>query len=380
MKINHVLRALLCIQQVSGRVAASDDTSLANVEDELPGESCSLSAKRSNIAGRVTEADLDDDCDEMLNELSDSDKGIDEADLAKLKLGDYSDIVCDLTLLSVVARFGNYNPPVLGRRDGANKNDCEKAREIVLANGRPLAEVFWVRVDNIDDENPGDLYGSIIATDVQGKEVIYKKARGDSEEIRPREQVFLTGPHRAISAAGAFTIDVDLTDKDRDASPDDQVSFGRASWTPSDRHNVLYEARITGEYGSATVAYVAMDKAAQADIEVILINGDEENPADIFGTITASTRFGQRHLFNKASNVHIEIRPGQKLPLQRSTLAVPMDDKLVFDVNVWDHDADWSPNDQVAKGKVELVPQVGLSIKRVVTGEFGKIQIRVTWS
>ncbi|KAM3447841.1 hypothetical protein MY3296_008361 [Beauveria thailandica] len=379
MKINHVLRALLCIQQVSGRVAASDDTSLANVEDELPGESCSLSAKRSNIAGRDTEADPDDDCDEMLNELSDSDKGIDEADLAKLKLGDYSDIVCDLMLLSVVARFGNYIPPVPGRRDGGT-NDCEKAREIVLANGRPLAEVFWVRVENIDDENPGDLYGSIIATDVEGKAEIYKKFRGDSEEIRPGQQVFLTGPHRAISAAGAFTIDVDLTDRDRDASPDDQVSFGQASWTPSDNHDILYETRITGKYGSATVAYVVMDKAAQADIEVILINGDEENPADIFGTITASTRFGQRRLFNKASDAHIELAPGQKFPLDRSTLAVPMDDKLVFDVNVWDHDADWSPNDQIAKGKVELVPQVGISIKQVVTGEFGKIQIRVTWS
>ncbi|OAA51398.1 hypothetical protein BBO_01345 [Beauveria brongniartii RCEF 3172] len=95
-----------------------------------------------------------------------------------------------------------------------------------------------------------------------------------------------------------------------------------------------------------------MNKAAQAEISVILINGDKETPADIFGTITASTKFSQRRLFKKADNAYIQLQPGQKFPLDRSTMVVLMDDDLVFDVNVLDHDSDWSPNDQVAKGRV----------------------------
>ncbi|KAM3498994.1 hypothetical protein MY10362_007726 [Beauveria mimosiformis] len=196
---------------------------------------------------------------------------------------------------------------------------------------------------------PGPLYFLLDATGCIHLDSI------NGSELLTRSPVIR--PNRSISAAGAFTIDLDLTDTDTDASPDDQVSFGQVSWTPGDDHHVIHEASIGGAFGHATIAYVVMNKAAQAEIS-----------------------FGERRLFNKADNAYIKLQPGQKFPLDRSTMVVPMDDNLVFDVNVWDHDADWSPNDQVATGRVVLAPQAETSTKQVVSGEFGQIQIRVTWS
>ncbi|OAQ97287.1 hypothetical protein LLEC1_00043 [Akanthomyces lecanii] len=247
-------------------------------------------------------------------------------------------------------------------------------------NGRELAEVFWVRIDNIDGEKPGDLYGSITATDDQGKQELYKKDRANYDSIQPGEKAFLIGPPRSISAAGGFTIDLSLSDKDSDPSPDDEVSYGKVSWKHGDAHDAVQETKVPGKYGEATVNYVVMSKAAQAQIDIVLINGDKEKPADIYGTILAATKFGQHQLFKKADSEHIDISPGQKFPLERSTMAVPMDGNLAFDVDVWDYDFDPSPNDQVAKENVELIPKIGTSSKKLVNGKYGQVEISVTWS
>jgi hypothetical protein len=83
-------------------------------------------------------------------------------------------------------------------------------------------------------------------------------------------------------------------------SPDDEVARGEINWNVYDFSNT-YETNhthmISGKDGSASVNYVVMSNAAQALVQVILINGDGENPTDFYGNITAGNVFGEIELF-----------------------------------------------------------------------------------
>ena len=69
---------------------------------------------------------------------------------------------------------------------------------------------------------------------------------------------------------------------------------------------------------------VKFSNNVQATISVKLINGDGEDPADVYGNI--SGRFGidsQFTLFNKSQSQYIEVRPGEFIPLERDEVVVP---------------------------------------------------------
>ena len=170
--------------------------------------------------------------------------------------------------------------------------------------GRTLLEVFWVRIERIDDENPGDLYGTIKAFDGLGSLDLYNRDRSNYESIRPGQNATLTGPSRSVLATDGFTLDLQLWDKDSDASPDDNVVNEKISWNPFDLGNKYDETisqRVDGTYGWATVHYIVLNNAAQALVEVILVNGDGEDPANVYGTITANNGFGEIDLFRRDS-------------------------------------------------------------------------------
>ena len=82
-------------------------------------------------------------------------------------------------------------------------------------------------------------------------------------------------------------IDFDLWDKDS-LTPGDEISRGQIAWNVYDHTNVYDKLRtdnISGKYGSAALNYVVMSNAAEALVEVVLINGDGENPANVYGRI-----------------------------------------------------------------------------------------------
>ncbi|KMT11884.1 hypothetical protein BVRB_5g104550 [Beta vulgaris subsp. vulgaris] len=66
---------------------------------------------------------------------------------------------------------------------------------------------------------------------------------------------------------------------------------------------------------------VKFSNNVQATISV-LINGDGEDPGDVYGNI--SGRFGinsQFILFNKSQSEYIEVRPEEFIPLERDEMA-----------------------------------------------------------
>ncbi|EFZ04527.2 Ribosome-inactivating protein [Metarhizium robertsii ARSEF 23] len=301
---------------------------------------------------------------------------------------------CSRALVALVALWGSKLPggkrmAMIEARQGAIDDSCRRlAAEIakpgvciVKPNPRPLAEILWVMINDIDGENPGDLYGSITITDNLGPQTMYNVEKGNAVSVRPREHLILSRS-RPIAADGDFVIDLNLWDYDADASPNDEVSRGQISWKASDTNNEYDRAmqrEIKGAYGKATVDYVVMRNAIKAVVQVILVDGDGENPADVFGKVSVSSRFVQRDLFQKEGDDSIEVYPGKAIPLSGATMAIPLDDTLTIHVDLWDYDSDWSPNDQIAISSATFDPQGSGTEKKLLQGEYGKVEVSVTW-
>ena len=224
-------------------------------------------------------------------------------------------------------------------------------------SGRALAEIYSVRILKIDNENPGDLYGKITATDSRQSHYIYNRDKGHSEEVYPNGFATLTGPGRVVSASDNFTIDVDLWDHDGDLSPDDSISRGQIAWNAYDFTNTydrLRETVIGGDYGSAQLRWAVMSNAAEAQMIVILNDGDGEDPANVYGSIHAeNTLFGgEITIFAKGSDKYVDVRPNRPIPLERSAVVGPMDATLKVRTDLWDYDSvssdDKAPNGLVA--------------------------------
>lgn len=271
-------------------------------------------------------------------------------------------------------------------RDPRPRRDVDMettAGQALIFDGRPLVEVFYVRILNIDGEDPGQLYGTVTATDGLQSYYIYNRDRGDYESISPGEHATLTGPSRAISAAGDFIIDFNLMDSDS-LSPDDEISRGQIAWNVYDYTNVydkLQTDTISGKYGSAALNYVVMSNAAEALVEVILINGDGEDPANVYGRIYSqnSSFDGQIELFRRSAKDYVDVHPKNPIPLLRSALAVPMDASLKISAYLWDRD-DISSDDEIAKGTAEFKPEILKSASKFIDGHYGRVEVRVTWN
>ncbi len=148
-----------------------------------------------------------------------------------------------------------------------------------------------MRTLNIDDEDPRELYGTITASDGVWNYYIYSRGSGDYELIRPLELATLTGPYRVVSAAGDFIVNISLMDRDL-ISADDEVSRGQIEWNVADHTNEFDKLQIStihGKNGAAELSYVVFSNAAEAMMEIVLINANGESRADIFGEIVAKS-------------------------------------------------------------------------------------------
>ena len=126
---------------------------------------------------------------------------------------------------------------------------------------------------------------------------------------------------------------------------------------------------------------VKFSNNVQATISVKLINGDGEDPADVYGNI--SGRFGigsQFTLFNKSQSQYIEVRPGEFIPLERDEVVVPGEaSELEITAYLMDYDT-LSSDDEIANGKaVFLVKSAGESDKKPISGKYGSIEVNVVW-
>lgn len=244
---------------------------------------------------------------------------------------------------------------------------------------QPLVEVFYVSVDDIYGEKPGNLYGTITINYSHGSEIIYNRTRDDYESIYPGQNVLLIGPARAIFAYDSFSIDVDLKDKDAGLDPDDEVSRRQIGWNvynTTNSYDEFISRKIDCQFGSVTVNYAVLSDAAVAKVEVTLIDGDGESPADVYGRIVALNGINESMLFRREKNERMDVRSGQLIPLSRSVVAVPLDGSLKVLVELYDYDND----DEIAKGIAVFPAGLSPPSENSISGKQGKIGVKVSWN
>ncbi|KAK6229982.1 hypothetical protein QUC31_002644 [Theobroma cacao] len=254
-----------------------------------------------------------------------------------------------------------------------------------VSHPRTLVSIEYVRVNDIDSENPGELYGTVKVKDFWGVHTVYDRSSSNYESKRPGEFATLTGPSTAISGDDVFVISVSLWDYDI-ISPDDEIAQGDIVWEPRTENITFanYDKRLEkvvyGEYGNVTVGFSVVRQALNATIDVLLINGDKESPADVYGTIKASQVIGGSStsltLFEKSSSEYVQVRPHHSIPLTRSVVVVPMTSELTITTDLWDYDT-ISPDDPIAQGSEYFDAVVGTQTKSIY-GKYGEVQVSVT--
>ncbi|KAF5387290.1 hypothetical protein D9757_005806 [Collybiopsis confluens] len=244
------------------------------------------------------------------------------------------------------------------------------ASNVSYARGQPLLEVFHVRVNKIDGQDPG-FYGTIDIADSAGTEVLWKRDKSNAIDIQPGEDFLLEGPSRAMYAADEFSINVELSN-----SPNDVFAKHTISFNPFDyytEYDVVHNHEVSGDHGSVSVNYMAIGDAFIGQIKVI-VTGDNENPASVHGNITASNGHGQSELFRRANNQSANVEPQHPIPLLRTAVAVPSSSALVVDASLWE-----SSDNEIARGSVEFQPEYKKSESKYITGARGKIEVQVSW-
>lgn len=126
--------------------------------------------------------------------------------------------------------------------------------------------------------------------------------------------------------------------------------------------------------------YTVFSNAVQATIEVKLINGDGEDPADVYGRITArsSNNNNESTLFDWTSDDYKQVRPQDLIPLSRSIVAVPFDSELIVRAKLYDYDT-LSSDDEIANGTAEFPARTSGIFYKSIYGEYGEVQVKVTW-
>jgi len=233
-----------------------------------------------------------------------------------------------------------------------------------VARGRPLVEVFAVRV------GAGfHFVGTIAVFDGMRGQVIYDNNGGappihgsssrsgdDDQDYVP---LLLTGPYRAISADGSFTIEVDIrgavmapAQQDQGSGPSGDV--GELNWDCYDEHKIYdrpVKEFITTSSSSrkVEVTYAVLSDAVDAELEVHLrlpgATADDGRAAVVYGTIaTRSKAFDDDDqawsvLFDsKVEGVSL-VADGpdtiDRLPLARSVVAMPLGSPLVITATLY---------------------------------------------
>ncbi|CAL4897623.1 unnamed protein product [Urochloa decumbens] len=237
-----------------------------------------------------------------------------------------------------------------------------------VACGRPLVEVFAVRASF-------HFVGTIAVFDGMRGQVIYERESNGDGLLPPIHgsssrslgggddqgyaSLLLTGPYRAISAYGSFTIEVDVSGAVMAAAQQDQgagssTDVGELNWDCYDEENV-YDRPVTETITTSSsghkvqVTYAVLSDAVDTELQVRLrLPGAtaEGRGAVVYGRI--ATRSKAFHDDDRAWSVLFDSEVEgvslvaddrgsiTELPLARSVVAMPLGSPLVVRATLYD--------------------------------------------
>ncbi|KAJ6256460.1 hypothetical protein Dda_8322 [Drechslerella dactyloides] len=243
-----------------------------------------------------------------------------------------------------------------------------------------------VQGTSFDIYKTGKLFGEVTAVDAQcassGDKIAIDTRQTSlisasnhfsiKTEIWQYNRVFHGGPVPTLSRLEKDTISHDIFNWDAYSTADENI------------YDQSQVAIIPGKLGYAKVEYIVMSKAVGALIEIVMDNGDDENPADVYGTVTASYdgpgTIGPMSatLLDTNKKQRASVNENTAIPLQRSLVILPWANHLKVNVQLWDYDR-LSWDDEIANGDTIFTPDVGTSTWEKVKGKHGTVEVHVTW-
>ncbi|PHH76165.1 putative enterotoxin [Ophiocordyceps camponoti-rufipedis] len=243
---------------------------------------------------------------------------------------------------------------------------------------RMLAHVTSIAATNMDNPEAGRIFGTVSVRDSCGTQYIFNIDRGSPQPTHHDKDLSLV-PMRAIDPTRGFTIDVNLWNSN--GGKDSLISQGQFYWNRGHRAaelNMPYSTVIKGPRGQAAINLVVYSQAVVARIQVLLLDADGEDPADVYGNIVVVTGSFRKYIFTRGSDNSHPIKPGGRLPLLIDHFPVQVHTPLHISADLWDWDRS-SGDDQIVKGQQDLTPQLSGTKSAKITGPYGGIEVRVTW-
>ncbi|KAL7919861.1 ribosome-inactivating protein [Trichoderma austrokoningii] len=108
--------------------------------------------------------------------------------------------------IDAIRSLGIMHLACMTSRPRRSTHDMAVASHFTFAQGQPLLEIFYVRINSINGEAPGQLYGDITVTDSARSHHIWKLKPDNCVELYPGDNILLEGPSRPLSAADEFYI------------------------------------------------------------------------------------------------------------------------------------------------------------------------------
>ncbi|KAM3370404.1 hypothetical protein ACQJBY_017991 [Aegilops geniculata] len=256
--------------------------------------------------------------------------------------------------------------------------------------GITLVEIIAVTVPRIDDEDPGNLYGSISVDDGFGSQQLLYTGSFHAQSVGPGGLVKLTGPGRGISGSDGFVIDFNLWDFDLNLSYDDEVSKGAVVWNSlmatSDQYDEVQSRTIDGANGQVEISFAVVTDAAIATVEIVILDSSEDSP-NVYGVIQAGTTLKRRHglsrpfttLLDLEDDQSVSVAKGSAVPLETKVVVVQMNTVMLLEATLMDRNLIFA-KEQIAKGSVEFKPRLTGEDTAELTGKKGRVMVRITWS
>ncbi|KAF5383882.1 hypothetical protein D9757_007413 [Collybiopsis confluens] len=240
--------------------------------------------------------------------------------------------------------------------------------------GRRLFNIFSVVVNDIDGQNPGNLYGSINVIDNAGTQSIWTRTRTDYVSIRPKENIVLEGPSRPLYAANDLAIELDLWSH----NPSDvQIANGWITFTPrgsATDYDILKTEEVKTAAGSVSVKYMAISDALHAEVEIILIDAPSQDINNLHGDIDVYVgESGKISFFHKVKGEGVDTETGDAITLSRGVIAVPTSEIMFIEASLY------AQSFEIAKGVIEFEPSYNTSQHSSISGNRGRIMVRVSW-
>jgi hypothetical protein len=259
-----------------------------------------------------------------------------------------------------------------------------------------MVSVRSVRVYDIDGEYPGDLYGTVSVRDrsTVGRYPLDVARASSRKHYTDYPEVRIDAGGQSLLDGG--TLDVEIWDRDDDASADDLIAKRTIALAPDTPDGFYSVATGRGEthdipgvgnkttYGRVLVVYTVQRYWSNIELRSVQVdNIDGENPGDLFGTIRtnhadhSSNWQSYNFLLNRWE--WVSIRPGQYAPLHSND--APGYDLANLTLDLWDADSG-SADDKIAQGTlaVDKHQAIDAPYVRTVRGQDGSVRATTSWN